>query len=108
MNEETIWGFIGQLKSGKLEMTDIGVKSIELSKDGSAMVVDGREVTALCYFCRIAGSFEIPSKSRFVRNIISNKPEKWSLIYGGTQRQPKRFFICEGCIKKIVHSPRTR
>jgi hypothetical protein len=83
--------------------TDLGVKSIELSADGSALVVNKREKQALCHFCGSASPFTVPISHPLNGSLFFNKPNKWALIYGGTRKAPKRFFICESCAKEIVH-----
>lgn len=55
------------------------------------------EVMAICYFCGLGEELSQPSGI-----LIHSKPKKWALIHGGTQRKPKRFFICESCCKLIV------
>lgn len=75
------------------------VNNIQLSTDGAAIVVDEREIEGVCHFCGGTKEFAVPSVAANVP--VYNKPQKWALIFGGTLRQPKRFFICNGCAKSI-------
>lgn len=68
---------------------------ISLSKDGSAMVINGRESLALCHMCNTTEPFDIH---------IKVKPKRWFLMYGGTPKSPKRFFICSNCSKTIRYN----
>lgn len=83
------------------------VSDIKLSLDGSALVVNQREVHALCHFCGDAAPFDIPFKSPFNNSVFYSKPKKWALIGGGTKRQPKRFFICKYCAEVICKTSNT-
>lgn len=69
---------------------------IEMSEDQAAIIKDNVEQVALCYFCDAKGEFTKPSGVD-----IYSKPKKWALIFGGTPRKRKRFFICNGCAKSI-------
>lgn len=75
---------------------------IKLSEDGSGLVVEDREVQALCHFCGIAAPYDVPYHGFFNNPLLYNKPKKWALIGGGTKRKPKRFFVCTRCSGLIV------
>lgn len=79
------------------------VASIQLSRDGAAIVVNERETHALCKFCGNSEPFAVPSLGALDMPYVYNKPQKWAVIFGGTRREPKRFFICEGCAKGICN-----
>lgn len=98
MNKQTLVDFIDQMRSGEPVVSDTGIMSIKLSKDGSALVLDDREVHALCHFCDKAAPFEVRNKVAF------GKPAKWAMLYSRTRTFSKRFFICEGCCKVLAHT----
>lgn len=87
--------------SGNFEKSVQQISGIGLSKDGAALVVDNREVQALCHFCHTSEAFAIPSLGALNTTMVYNKPNKWALIFGGNMRSPKRFYICDGCAKGI-------
>lgn len=80
---------------------EAGIINISVSKDGSAMVIDNRETQAICHFCGKSEGFAVPSLGLLNSLFVYNKPQKWAVIFGGTRREPKRFFICEACAKSI-------
>lgn len=73
----------------------------DLSKDESAVVKDGVETAAICHFCKATKEFGLPALGALNSSIVYNKPQKWAVIFGGTKRDPKRFFICNGCAKSV-------
>lgn len=72
------------------------ITNIDLSKDGSALIVNDREVQAICHFCGTYAPFAIKG--------ATYKPEKWSMLYSQNRTFAKRFFICVECIHSLVHS----
>lgn len=75
-------------------MTEIG-----LSADGSAVMINGVEVSANCHLCAATEKFALDTH----KLIAYNKPKRWALHYGGTPKNPKRFFICDTCAKAICN-----
>lgn len=80
------------------------ITSIALSNDGSAVVIDNMEKKAICHFCNETKEFGLPAIGALNSPVVYNKPQKWAVVFGGTRRAPKRFFICDRCAKGICNS----